>query len=650
MPLRLPQSQQPLAAMLLGAALLLGRAGAREDFQLSPRSAEHTNGFDRSALGNLKNVEALRDLQVPRHHLFSAPLLVGSPPQRLSCLLDTGTADLWLPSKRCTSCDSARRFHAERSTSFMPAVVHDHWGLKPVPVQVSYGSGSIDGFLAQDHVSIAQHKFPNQSFIIVEEEDLPRHRDWDGVCGLGWRQLTDAGLPLYRNKKVDEEVVFSLVPGFRDGSSTLLSVGDIPHDQIKLDTLAWAPVESLESGKHRSYWIASAGVEFMSDSAVKARILLDTASAYLLAPRKHYRNMLRLLLPGNSFDDSCGMDESAGNLVVCDCEATLDSVHMGSSAISVQFGGRKYSIGVNQLFKRVPDKNGGTLCLLMIQQSPLTAKEEDPFNIVANLLSQGLQEAGKAHPHVKNEPVLPPFPFQGLAPVVEGKEASGGAGQNPLQTAEEVEEIEEVKPNGTLCTTTLVWAGKHLKRNSTSCQPPGAVSGRRLNGYPLKRGWQPQQIEMTALPLDPAPEPLEDVWVLGGAFLDHFAVFLDFEHRRLGLAEPLIIGAGRVENVHHVHRPRVVPEAEPQKTSEVSSSAAPEAQPPTMPKALPTHPSPMSVHDESTPSFPWTATFAAMALLAGAAGVGHFYRKTGRRKNFRADDDTCVCEEDALAE
>merc|ERR1740121_2538022 len=33
-------------------------------------------------------------------------------------------------------------------------------------------------------------------------------------------------------------------------------------------------------------------------------------------------------------------------------------------------------------------------------------------------------------------------------------------------------------------------------------------------------------------------DPLEDVWVIGGAFLDHFVTMLDFDEARIGFAEP----------------------------------------------------------------------------------------------------------------
>ena len=42
------------------------------------------------------------------------------------------------------------------------------------------------------------------------------------------------------------------------------------------------------------------------------------------------------------------------------------------------------------------------------------------------------------------------------------------------------------------------------------------------------------------IPLDPAgvEEPAEDLWILGGMFLERFVVSFDFDEGRMGVAEP----------------------------------------------------------------------------------------------------------------
>jgi len=98
---------------------------------------------------------------------------------------------------------------------------------------------------------------------------------------------------------------------------------------------------------------------------------------------------------------------------------------------------------------------------------------------------------------------MPPFAMPG---------GPGGAG------AEEIEEVTEKKPNGTVCTTTLVWVKWTLKENKTRCIDPAKTSS------PTSRRLQ--------------QDLLQNTWVLGGVFLDKFVTVLDFDKKRIGFANP----------------------------------------------------------------------------------------------------------------
>merc|ERR1719221_2246367 len=99
------------------------------------------------------------------------------------------------------------------------------------------------GFLAQDVIGFGSGTFKNQSFLIVEDAALPKDRDWDAICGLGWYQIATAGKPLYSRIAAASHggrAVFSLVPGPQQ--QAYLVVGEIPHAACKPGTLSWAKV------------------------------------------------------------------------------------------------------------------------------------------------------------------------------------------------------------------------------------------------------------------------------------------------------------------------------------------------------------------------------------------------------------------------
>jgi len=467
------------------------------------RKEDEVRTFDDKVLGNLANAMELANLEVPRSHLFTARIDVGTPAQTMSCLLDSGSADIWVPSKRCQNCDEEHHFAADRSTSFMPAVVRTDRGLMPVPVRASFSDGDILGFLVQDAVNVAGTAFKNQSLIIVEDEAMSQDRSWDGVCGLGFRQLSDAGQPLYRNMPPGQPPYFSLIPSNSGGHlTTFLSIGDLPMFNILPETLGWASAEPLVKDDKLSFWVVSGGLKSNSIASTPSRFLLDTSTAYILAPRKDYKTLMMSLFPQNDFEQSCGIDQSAGNLIVCDCAATLDAGTMQSAqmTLTIVLGGKEFTMGPQQLFKRVPTVNGRELCLLLIQQSPKMEIIVDPLALLAGLLAAG--QAGGPGKGMANS-AIPPF-------LVPDQPPQQPQTQRRLQQQQDHQQA-PAQQGGTW------WHGRKPKG-----VPEGAVPAQQV-------------------PIMVAPEgfdPMEDVWVLGGVFMESFAVILDFEKHRLGLALP----------------------------------------------------------------------------------------------------------------
>merc|ERR1712194_517644 len=93
-----------------------------------------------------------------------------------------------------------------------------------------------------------------------------------------------------------------------------------------------------------------------------------------------------------------------------------------------------------------------------------------------------------------------------------------------------IEEIQQVR-DGELCTMTLDWAGDDLMKNSTKCHAAVSGPGRRLDGG----------LFGNLFGEDDPKDPMREVIVLGGIFLEHFAVLMDFKRKRLGLAKPSFV-------------------------------------------------------------------------------------------------------------
>lgn len=134
-----------------------------------------------------------------------------------------------------------------------------------------------------------------------------------------------------------------------------------------------------------------------------------------------------------------------------------------------------------------------------------------------------------------------------------------------------------------------------MKSNKTSCTPRDHSEERRLQGMLL------------ATPVD----DMDDVWVLGGAFLEHFITVLDFDNKRIGFAK-----TGQAQK----WRGPMTPAA-----SQVLHRAVPVSD---MDRALPRQEA-----EEASGGFPWGAAFLIVCLVSMVAGGVNMFRKMRSPKN-----------------
>lgn len=156
-----------------------------------------------------------------------AQIGVGTPPQTITVLIDTGSGDLWIPSHNCRLCVSTARqdnhfFNAASSTTLQVAVQDDRSGAKgtvkgaapkpegatPKEIGLEYASGQVRGVLVRDVFTIGNFHIEGQGFLLAEETHLtPSTHPWDGILGLAFPQLAKTGQP-FATKIKEAEVEF----------------------------------------------------------------------------------------------------------------------------------------------------------------------------------------------------------------------------------------------------------------------------------------------------------------------------------------------------------------------------------------------------------------------------------------------------------
>ena len=84
---------------------------------------------------------------------------IGTPVQNFKVLLDTGSAQLWVPASNCTNCGQVNKFYTVKSSTF--TILNQNMSLK-------YLKGEVSGFMAEDFVTFQNFKAYSQLMLAVQ--------------------------------------------------------------------------------------------------------------------------------------------------------------------------------------------------------------------------------------------------------------------------------------------------------------------------------------------------------------------------------------------------------------------------------------------------------------------------------------------------
>ncbi|PON64859.1 Aspartic peptidase [Parasponia andersonii] len=134
---------------------------------------------------DFNNMDAIIYLKNYLDTQYYAEIGIGSPPQTLAVVFDTGSSNLWVPSSRCIfsiACYLHSKFRASLSTTYTKI---------GIPCKIPYGSGSISGFFSQDNVKVGDVVIKDQEFVEITREGFLAFlgAQFDGVLGLGFQDI-----------------------------------------------------------------------------------------------------------------------------------------------------------------------------------------------------------------------------------------------------------------------------------------------------------------------------------------------------------------------------------------------------------------------------------------------------------------------------
>ncbi|XP_068156790.1 cathepsin D [Drosophila tropicalis] len=225
-------------------------------------------------LSNRRNIE------------YYGNIALGTPPQQFRVIFDTGSANTWLPSSNCpktnVACQRHRRYNASNSASH----VFDGRNFS-----LSYGSGTVTGYLSKDTLHIAGVKVANISFgqALLQHQAVFSSVTFDGIVGLGMSRIAWPGTTPFVQRlcelKLVDQCLFSVYIRRNALNSTRKYGGEIVFGGIveyQFDgNLHYAPI--TPSG----YWklrIAKVFVGQNKEVDGPVNGILDTGTSLILVP------------------------------------------------------------------------------------------------------------------------------------------------------------------------------------------------------------------------------------------------------------------------------------------------------------------------------------------------------------------------------
>eukprot|EP00697_Spironema_sp_BW2_P011044 gnl/Spiro4/26604_TR13231_c1_g1_i1.p1 gnl/Spiro4/26604_TR13231_c1_g1~~gnl/Spiro4/26604_TR13231_c1_g1_i1.p1 ORF type:complete len:405 (-),score=111.05 gnl/Spiro4/26604_TR13231_c1_g1_i1:60-1235(-) len=277
---------------------------------------------------------------------YYGPITIGTPAQTFNVIFDTGSSNLWIPSKKCPYTNVACMLHSKYDSSKSST-----YKANGQTFAIQYGSGSLSGFLSQDNVNFGGLNVQGQVFAeALKEPGLSFvMAKFDGILGMGYDTISvDKVVPVWYNA-INQQLVqdqrFAFYLGDVSGETGELTLGGVDSSKYSGDFF-------YTNVTRKGYWqfhmegVDVAGTPSYCSGGCEA--IADSGTSLLVGPKAEITALLQKI----------------GATILFNGEATVDCSKIGSlPEVEFNIGGKKFALKDSDYILKV-SAGGQTECLV----------------------------------------------------------------------------------------------------------------------------------------------------------------------------------------------------------------------------------------------------------------------------------------------